>query len=348
VRRTTQESALGDSASGAGTVSVVAARAAVDACAARGVEVEPVLRAARLSREALASIEYRLPYGNVTRLWEAAAVAAGDPWFGVHAAETLPMGAYDVLDYMFAAAATAGDAVARIAEYFRLIHDQSEVRLIVEPRHARFVRRGPDAPQYDEFSLSLLLLRSRAATATEWTPDGVAFQHARGADTRELARVFRCPIVFGASATEMRFAPSVLRLPHRGADSRLLDLLSRYADSLLRDVPRGGDLVAAVSSSIARQLATRMPSLASTAAAVHLTERTLQRRLASRGETHSKLLDDVRRELALKYIGHAGLSILDIAYLLHFSDATSFLRAFRRWTGEAPARYRRRVFNGPM
>lgn len=62
-----------------------------------------------------------------------------------------------------------------------------------------------------------------------------------------------------------------------------------------------------------------------------------QRRLASRGVTHSKLVDDVRRELALKYIGHAGLSILDIAYLLHLSDATSFLRAFKRWTSP-PAR----------
>jgi AraC-like DNA-binding protein len=328
-------------------VSVVAARAAIDGLAARRVDAEPALRAARLSREALSSIENRLPYESVMRLWEAAAVAADDPAFGVHVAEELPLGSYDVLDYMVAVAATAGDAIGRTADYFRLIHDRSEVRLIVEPRHARLVRRGPvQAPQYDEFSMALFLLRSRAATATSWAPASVAFQHARGGDMRELRHVFRCPITFGTMQAEMRFAPSVLRLRHVHADSGLLDILTRYADSLLGVLPSGGDLVASVSSAIARQIATGMPSLASTAAAVHLPERTLQRRLASAGITHSMLVDDIRRGLSLKYLGHAGLSILDIAYLLHFSDATSFYRAFKRWTGEAPGRYRTRLFGG--
>jgi AraC-like DNA-binding protein len=347
VRETTQRSAPGASGRNAGSVSVVAARAAIDGLAARRVDAEPALSAARLSREALASIENRLPYESVMRLWEAAAVAADDPAFGVHVAEELPLGSYDVLDYMVAVAATAGDAIGRIADYFRLIHDRSEVRLIVEPRHARLVRRGPvQAPQYDEFSMALFLQRSRAATGTSWAPVSVAFQHARGGDMRELRRVFRGPITFAATQTEMRFAPSVLRLRHVSADSRLLDILTRYADSLLGGLSSGGDLVASVSSAIARQLATGMPSLASTAAAVDVPERTLQRRLASAGVTHSKLVDDIRRGLALKYLGHAGLSILDIAYLLHFSDATSFYRAFKRWTGEAPGRYRTRLFEG--
>ena len=53
---------------------------------------------------------------------------------------------------------------------------------------------------------------------------------------------------------------------------------------------------------------------------------------------------DVRRGLALKYIGDAGLSVNEIAYLLHFSDATVFARAFKRWTGESPLHYRRQAF----
>ena len=172
----------------------------------------------------------------------------------------------------------------------------------------------------------------------------MAFQHERSADNRELARVFACPILFGASETEMRFAPSILQLPHRRSDSRLLAILTRYADSLLSSLPSRGDLVASASSAIARQMAKALPSLASTAAAVHLPERTFQRRLAEYGASHSTLVGEVRRGLALKYIGDAGLSIGEIGYLLHFSDSTAFHRAFRRWTGEAPTRYRRRLF----
>jgi AraC-like DNA-binding protein len=326
---------------------VVVARAAIAACEARGGDVEAVLRAAGLSREALASIEYRLPHESAARLWEAAAVSVGDPAFGLHVAETLPMGAYDVLDYMVAAAATTGEAIARIARYFRLVHDGSDVRLIAEPRQARLVRRGPAlALQYEEFSLALFLVRSRSATGVAWRPDAVAFEHARPGDARELARVFGCPVAFGAAAGELRFDRSILHLPHRRADSRLLDILTRYADGLLRTMPNGGDLVAAVSASIARQLATRMPSLASTAAAVHLPVRTLQRRLAATGTAFSALVDEVRREIALKYIGDARLSIGEIGYLVHFSEPANFSRAFKRWMGEAPAEYRARLFPG--
>ncbi|TMA31531.1 MAG: AraC family transcriptional regulator [Deltaproteobacteria bacterium] len=302
----------------------VAARPVIDALAERGIEVEPTLLAAQLSREALASNENRLPHQSMLRLWETAAVAAHDRSFGVHVAEALPTG---------------------LTQYVRLIYDHSDWRLVLEPRQVRLIRRvAAPAPQYDEFSLTLLLVRSRQSSGTQWTPEQMAFQHEGSADNRELARVFACPILFGASETEMRFAPSILQLPHRRSDSRLLAILTRYADSLLSSLPSRGDLVASASSAIARQMAKALPSLASTAAAVHLPERTFQRRLAEYGASHSALVGEVRRDLALKYIGDAGLSIGEIGYLLHFSDSTAFHRAFRRWTGEAPTRYRRRLF----
>jgi AraC-like DNA-binding protein len=77
---------------------------------------------------------------------------------------------------------------------------------------------------------------------------------------------------------------------------------------------------------------------------LRLSPRTLQRQLAQHGASYSALLDDVRRGLAMKYIGDAALSIGEIGYLLHFSDATAFHRAFRRWTGEAPVHYRSKLF----
>jgi len=331
-----------------GTVSVLAARAAIDAIDKRDIDVELVLRAAQLSRESLASLENRLPHGSVGRLWEAAAVAAHDRSFGVHVAEALPSGAYDLFDYVLSAAATVGEGLARLADYVRLIYDHSNLHLVIEPRHARLIRRvAAPAPQYDEFSLTLLLVRSRQASGTDWTPDHIMFQHERSDGDRELARVFGCPIAFGAAETEMRFAPSVLQVPHVRSDSRLLAVLTRYADSLLTSLPSRGDLVASVSSAIARQMAMALPLLPSTAAAVRLPERTLQRRLAENGVSHSTLVDEVRRDLAVKYIGDAGLSVSEIAYLLHFSDATAFHRAFKRWTGEAPVQYRRRLFERP-
>jgi AraC-like DNA-binding protein len=328
------------------TVTVLAVRPAVAALETRGIDPAASLRAAQLSRNALDSVEARLPFLSVRALWEAAADAAGDPSFGVHVAEALPIGALDVLDYVMSAEATAGAALARLMRYVRLVHDAADLRLLVEPTHARIVGGVPGmpAPQLDEFALTLLLVRSRQGTGVPWKPERMAFQHERAHDDGELSRVFGCPLAFGAREIEMRFAASVLELPNLHADSTLLAVVSRFADAALESVPARGDLVARASSAIARRMSTELPTLSGIAAAMGVPERTLQRRLAAAGLSHSTLVEAVRRELALKHLADAHLSIAEIAFVLHFADSTAFGRAFKRWTGEPPAQYRRRLF----
>jgi AraC-like DNA-binding protein len=92
-------------------------------------------------------------------------------------------------------------------------------------------------------------------------------------------------------------------------------------------------------------MARALPTLASTAVQLRMPERTLQRLLAQTGVTYRSLLDDIRRELALKWIGDARLGMSEIGFLLHFSDTTGFYRAFKRWTGETPIEYRRHLFD---
>lgn len=342
-----QNASASDGAAAAdATVTVLVAGPAVAALEARGIDPAAILGAVQLSREALASVDGRLPFLAVRALWEAAADAAGDPSFGVHVAEALPIGALDVLDYVMSAEATAGAALARLTRYVRLVHDAVDLRLVIDRDHARIVGGVPasPAPQLDEFALTLLLVRSRQATGVRWTPERMVFQHERARDDGELARVFGCPLAFGAREIEMRLAPSVLELPHLHADSTLLAVVSRYADVALESVPGRGDLVARASSTIARRMSTELPTLSGTAAALGVPERTLQRRLAAAGVSFSALVEAVRRELALKHLADAHLSIAEIAFLLHFADSTAFDRAFKRWTGEPPAQYRRRLF----
>ena len=82
-------------------------------------------------------------------------------------------------------------------------------------------------------------------------------------------------------------------------------------------------------------------SLEEVASELHLSARTLKRRLASHGETYSGLLEEQRRERALLLLRSAGLSLDEVAEQLGYSDPSNFRRAFRRWTGVSPAAYRR-------
>lgn len=325
------------------STSVLTARPVVAALEARGVDAAGILRRVGISREALASGDSRLPRRSVRGLWERAAEAVHDPSFGIHVAEALPAGAYDVFDHILWAADTVGAGFSRLARYFPLLQDNATMSLVVEPGRARLLRRGPTVgPQCDEFTFALLLVRSRHASAVAWSPERVSFQHERTHDDGAPARVFGCPVVFGATDTEMWLPPSVLALPHTRADAPLLEVLCSHVDTRLRNVPGPGALVARVSSAIARLIATGPPTLAATAAAVRMPERTLQRRLADEGVSHSALVDDVRRNLALEYLADASLSVTEIGYRLQFADPPTFYRAFKRWTGESPVAYRKR------
>jgi AraC-like DNA-binding protein len=82
------------------------------------------------------------------------------------------------------------------------------------------------------------------------------------------------------------------------------------------------------------------PTRTALAHRLHMSERTLARRLNDRAVSFRALLDNVRKELALAYIDQARYAVTDIAYLLGFSDQSNFARSFRRWTGSTPSKYR--------
>ena len=114
-----------------------------------------------------------------------------------------------------------------------------------------------------------------------------------------------------------------------------------YADALLTSLPTQGSVLARVSNAVARQILDEVPTLSSTAHAVGMPARTLQRHLAAEGATHFGIVDGVQRDLALKHLGNASIHITEIAYALHFTDPTAFHRAFRRCTSLSPLQYRR-------
>jgi len=74
-----------------------------------------------------------------------------------------------------------------------------------------------------------------------------------------------------------------------------------------------------------------------------MSERSLQRRLAEESVRFEALTDDVRREMAARYLADRKVAIAEIAYLLGYSEPSAFHRAFKRWTGSTPAEARQRL-----
>ncbi|MBX3264928.1 MAG: AraC family transcriptional regulator ligand-binding domain-containing protein [Labilithrix sp.] len=320
---------------------------------ARRCAAEPILARAGLSSAVLAGSEEPVPTRRAIALWETAARATDDPLFGVHVAEhlaferrTAACATFD-FDAMFngddARPRSVGEGLARFVHSVHPSVGPSHVEMVVDQGGAHLVGRSLiPSPQRDEFICASLVLRGRRAAGVDWAPDGVTFQHERGDRGEALDRLFRCPVSFGAEANELRCLPSVLGLAQRWDDASTFGIASGNTRDRWARPPWVARCVATISS----QMNSALPSLASTAALLRVTERTLQRRLADSGTSYAQLLDGVRRDRALRLVEDGSWRLARVAFALHFSDESAFHRAFKRWTGRTPGELRQRTAAG--
>jgi AraC-like DNA-binding protein len=331
----------------AGTASRVVVQAAIEALERRGIDPAPVVRASGLTPAVLASVDARFPFENAPALWEAAAAATKDASFGLHVAEELPDG-YGVLDYLLCIGGTLLQGYERLVRFVRIAYDQSDLRVVEEPPNLGLVRSVGCRPrQYAEFLFGLLLCRGRRATGVDWTPIRAAFMHPAPSDESALTAAFRCPLSFDARQTELVFDRAVGDLPLLKTDAPLLAVLTEYAQMLLRRLPERGDLVGRVRSAIVDEMPVRLPRAESVGRELKLPLRSLQRRLKEQKTSFARILDEIRHQLALSYLADASLSIGEITFLLHFSEAAAFDRAFKRWTRTTPSAYRAGLWAKP-
>jgi AraC-like DNA-binding protein len=137
----------------------------------------------------------------------------------------------------------------------------------------------------------------------------------------------------------MLFPGARIDTPIAGADPHLGQLLAQKADERARSLVATARVRDRARHYLARHLEGHEPSVQELADALRVTERTLRRKLRAEGTSPRELLDEVRHERALALLEEGQRTLDEIAYVLGFSGASAFRRAFRRWTGVAPTEY---------
>ena len=329
------------------TVTGLQARAIALGLAAAGADVEAVFAEAGIPLAALNDPEQRLPRERMLTLWQKARERAGDPAFGLHIAERVPYGSFGILEYIARSSSTLGDALGRVARYARLLDDVAEIAFVKQGDEITLVPLLSDAwPIPSDVMEGILAITIRLARELagdpELVPRAVELRHAASFDTREHARVFGVPVRFGATRNGISFSLFQLALPVIKADPSLSAILDRHAQELLRRLPPTGTLGQRVRALLAGELRGGNPDLDHIASRLRVSTRTLRRRLAGEGTSLTALLDELRRELALRYLEEKAMTLDAIAFELGFADVRAFRRAFKRWTGRSPREPRAR------
>lgn len=330
------------------TVSVRSVRPVVERLRAVGLDPQAVLSLAGVDPTDFEDPDGRIPHASALAVWQEAVRQSGDDAFGIHTAEQIRPGAFDVLDYATRSSATLGEGLERLVRYHRILHDAAVVELHLDGDSARLTHTLPSSatalPRHPaEYIVAAWLVVARQATGLGITPAEVHFQHSRPSDLTEHHRLFRAPVRFDQRVNGLVLRRDVLEAPMVRADPGLCTVLERHVRELLEKAPKTASVGERVRQVLASQLSSSGVSAATVARKLHMSRRTLQRQLQDDGTTLQALGDALRRDLAMSYLREPEIAIAEVAFLLGFSEASAFHRAFKRWSGITPTAYRRSV-----
>ncbi len=312
----------------------------------QGADVAAFLRRFELPESATRDEETVVSLGTLHEAFEAAEALLGAPSLGLNMAVQFRRGTFGLFEYTFRAAPTLRDACQRVIRYVGLTNDL--VQMVFEERGgpARVRHWLPGHPlclgrHLNEYFIVLLVLQMRELTGVEVVPEAVWFAHPAPADVAPLAELFGTKAIeFGVESNGVALSAATLATPVLSADPTLLAILDRLADQTLAELPPVEKFSLQVRREIRERLAGAVPELPAVAAAFRLSERTFQRRLGDEGTNFHTLVDAVREEVARRHVAEPKLSLGEIAYLLGYAEHSAFLRAFKRWAGVTPQRYR--------
>jgi len=323
------------------TVAVSYLQALFDYLRLRQVDGAEILQAERID---FSDRDARVSEALAAELFNRAATRLADDALGVHAGELIRPGHYGVVGYVGMACNTLGEALLCQQRYQAMVLDigslppQSrgdELRLAWHPDD-----QGLHYRQLAEFNLAALLSFARWITGQALAPRRIEFPYPAPARLDEQRRVFACPLRFDAPCYGLVLPLAWQALPLIQPDPAMRALMDRLAAKQMLELRRGDDPVSQARRLLARELSRGEATLERLAAALHFSPRTLQRKLQEQGLSFSQLLDEVRRELAERYLADPGFDLTDLAFLLGYSEHSAFTRAFKRWTGRSPAEHR--------
>ncbi len=278
-------------------------------------------------------------------IFDAAAAQLGDPAVALTLAARLPIGSLGILDYALCTSSCLGDAIRRVAKYYSVVTERVTLTVVEEGERASllFERKAGagHSRHWAEFASAMIALRIRQTLGRPSPLARVTFAHGAPASTAAHDAFFGVPVEWDAPGDRLELEASLLALPLLTAASSLAEALE---DRMREIAPAPGapdPLVVRVRVAVAELLDARETTLDAAAARVHLTRRTLQRELKARGTSHTILLDEVRRERALRLLADGALSVTEVAYRLGLSEPSAFFRSFRRWTGVSPQAFRK-------
>jgi AraC-like DNA-binding protein len=316
----------------------------------QGLDAVGIARQAGVDLAAIPAPGERIEIDKLDAILRLAIPRVVDPAFGLQAARCWHPSELGVLGYAWLSSSTLRTGLERAVRYSRLVGERgvTEIEDTRQGLKVRFwAKRGkpavvPETAVLVDIVMALLFDMCRMNAGAGLRPVAATLRRSRPDPGDAYRRFFGCPVQFGVEENSFvlsardadRLLPSANRQLAATFDRMLAEELARLDKS---------DVVSRCRAAVLEHLSSGEGTAEETAKQLHMSPRTLQRKLAEANTTYLRLVDDTRKDLALRYIEDPRRSVTDITFSLGFSQPSAFTRAFRRWTALSPSEYRTRM-----
>jgi len=308
-----------------------------------GVSPSAVLRRAGLPQSFLDQPRVLLKTEELFALWRAIGEVSENPAIGLLLGTETKTERFHPVSLAALSTENFGTAVKQMARYKQLTCPEEIAQQMEEGewsiRFRWLLADEVEPPVLIECAFAWVLSVARHGTGTRLSPVRVEFVQPRP-HVKTIERHFGCPVVCGASHNALVFRAADAQRPFVTRNAELLAMLAPQFEEELKRENGDENFVEQVRIAIQQKLTGQRPTIEDIANALHISSRTIQRRLQDEGSSFQRVLEEARHQLARQYLNNSVLELNEAAYLLGYNDANSFVRAFRTWEGVPPARWR--------
>lgn len=329
-----------------GMIVVRLVRPAVEYAASRGMDRLALYRVLGVTPQQALEPERWVTVEAMFSVFELCMRTLKNPAFPLKVAQLLEEADYHVLGFAVASSRNVREALARVARYSlmlsfpgRWVVDEQEGDEVVRVEWQRELPLSLGHRIANECTVAELLSFFRYATASNIVPLRACFRHPAPNDIREHERLFGKKLVFGDTWDGLLLPRSLMELVPRTANPPLAAYLDTQLQRAVQAIPGEHGIVDRVRVLLSQALASGEPGVEDIARQLHVSERTLRRELTEAGTGFRELVEQVRRERAQELLQSGRASLTEVAFLLGFSDASAFSRAFKRWHGVPPGEF---------
>ena len=309
----------------------------------RGIAPQSVFDEAGIGVQATSDPLKRITELEVGRLFKAAIRATGDTSIGIAVGERMQPGNLHALGFGLLASSTLRDFYERICTYYRVVSQSADFCCFDADGESILATSnvGENVCYETQDAWATMMVRFlRFLYQKDISPVWIELSRPEpDCGAQPYLDYFRCPVRFGCEQNRIAMDSALMDKPLPGASPDMAQYNDQIVMDYLEQMDRQ-DIVNRVRRYIIADLASGTLSKQAVADKMHMSPRNLQLKLAAEDTTFQDILDSTRQSLATGYMQQSHLAITEIAYLLGFSDASNFTRAFRRWFGVSPRNYR--------